>query len=119
VITLTRDDPRYWDHKPDDHNEVGLYDIGPWEKTGIPACPQEKRPSLFFDIKTGDANKAPETETREAILAREELEKARRLLLMAEAEEIRREARINRISRALAGQFTGRNRNRKKTRKAA
>jgi hypothetical protein len=95
-MTLTRDDPRYWDYKPDDHNDVGLFDIGPWEKTGIPACPQEKRPSLYFDIKTGEAHKAPETETREAILAREKRQKFARLARMGLAASGVRTKRRNR-----------------------
>jgi hypothetical protein len=99
VTTLTRDDPRYWDDKPDDHNDVGLFDIGPWEKTGIPACPQEKRPSLYFDIKTGEANRAPEVESREAIFAREE--------------ELRL-SRLRRMGIATTGARTGRNRNKRK-----
>lgn len=98
MTTLTRDDPRYWDNKPEDHNDLGLYDIGPWEKTGIPACPQEKRPSLYFDIKTGEANRAPATETREAALGRERLRKL---------------ARLERMSLALTGVRTKR-RNRRK-----
>jgi hypothetical protein len=82
---VTRDDPEYWNHKPDDHNDVGLFAIGP----------QESRPSLFREIETGDANRAPETETRDAILARE-------------AEHKR--ARLRRMGLGMTGAFTGRNR---------
>ena len=85
---MTRDDAAYWDHKPDDHNDVGLFNIGP----------QESRPWYYQDVVTGDANRAPETETREAVLARE-------------AEHKR--ARLRRMGLGMTGAFTGRNRRRK------
>ena len=116
---LTRDDDAYWeqvremsvrtddgqwiqiDIMPGDDNFAGLYRHGP----------QEKHPSWRRVVRTGDANRAPETETREAILARKESEKQRRLELMAQAEELRRKARV---ARAMTGQRPNtRNRKRK------
>ena len=82
---MTRDDPKYWDRRPDGHNALGLFAIGP----------QEARPWWFHDVKTGDANRAPATESREAILARE-------------AEQKR--ARLRRMALGATGARTGRNR---------
>jgi hypothetical protein len=82
---LTRDNPLYWNHRPDDHNVVGLFAIGP----------QEARPWWFAEVQTGNANRAPSTETREAILAREQEQKR---------------ARLRRMGLGTTGAFTGRNR---------
>lgn len=85
LAAYTRDDPRYWDHKPDTHNAVGLFAIGP----------QEARPWWFSEVKTGDANRAPAHETRNAALQRMQEDKNRRL---------------RRMSLGVTGSFTGRNR---------
>lgn len=85
---MTREHPDYdWEHRPDGHNASGLFAIGP----------QEARPSWPYRVKTGDANTAPSTETRGAVLARE-------------AEQKR--ARLRRLSLGATGTFTGRNRRR-------
>ena len=83
----TRDSSEYWDHCPADHASTGLFLGGP----------EEKRPSLYHDIRTGEANRAPTHETREAALQRMATEKARRL---------------RRMGLAVSGRFT-RNRSRK------
>lgn len=85
---LTRDTPSYWDHKPRDHNGAGLFASGP----------QEARPSWPYKVKTGSANTAPSVESREAVLARADEEKRRRL---------------RRMSLGTTGAFTGRNRPRR------
>lgn len=85
LAVLSRDQADYWNHKPRDHNGAGLFVIGP----------QEKRPSWPYKVKTGEANRAPETESREAILARE-----------AEAKR----NRVRRLTLGVTGVFTGRNR---------
>ena len=85
----TRDDPRYWQGpRPHDHNGVGLFMFGP----------QPARPWWFLEVRTGDAHKAPATETREAAYQRMDAEKRRRLY---------------RMSLGTTGVFTGRNRKRK------
>jgi hypothetical protein len=95
LAAYTRDDHRYWNRKPDDHNVVGLFDIGRWEKTGHPVSPQEHRPSHYHEVKTGNAHTAPAHETREAALQRMDSDKQRRL---------------RRMSLGVTGAFTGRNR---------
>lgn len=68
----SRDVDTYWEHCPADHAQTGLFLGGP----------EEKRPSLYHDVKTGDANRAPTHETREAALQRMDEEKNRRLRRM-------------------------------------
>ena len=86
LAAYTRDDPRYnWERLPEGHNAFGLFAIGP----------QEARPWWFAEVRTGDANLAPSTESREAVLARED--------------ELRR-SRLRRMGLAVGGAFTGRNR---------
>jgi hypothetical protein len=81
----TRDDSRYWDQKPRDHNGAGLFVYGP----------QEKRPSWPYRVRTGSGNRAPSTESRGAALARIDAEKR---------------SRLHRMSLGVTGAFTGRNR---------
>jgi hypothetical protein len=69
-----------------------------WEVTDQPIFPKLKQPGWRNDIKTGDANRAPEHETREAALQR-----------MAEATR-----RKLRLAAAICGQPTGHNRNKHK-----
>jgi hypothetical protein len=85
---LTREDPRYWDSKPRDHNGAGLFVFGP----------QEKRPAWPHRVKTGAANRAPATESRKAALGRMKAEQRRRLY---------------RMSLGVAGALTGRSRARR------
>lgn len=84
---LTREDPRYWESRPRDHNGAGLFVDGP----------QEKRPSWPHKVKTGSKNRAPATESRQAALRRMNEERRRRLY---------------RMSLGISGAFTGRNRRR-------
>lgn len=85
LAEYTRDHPDYWNHKPDGHNAVGLFAIGP----------QEARPWWFAEVRTGDAHTAPAHETRQAAYQRMDAEKNRRL---------------RRMSLGVTGAFTGRNR---------
>jgi hypothetical protein len=83
----TRESAEYWDHKPEDHAQTGLFLGGPeGEKVG-----------WLRDIYVGDANTAPSHETREAALQRM-------------AEVMRRKIRL--ITAIVSGN-TGRNRNRR------
>lgn len=81
----TRDHAHYWDDRPEDHNVFGLFAIGP----------QEARPWWYEDVRTGDKNRAPATETRNAALQRMDGDKQRRLY---------------RMNLGIGGHFTGRNR---------
>lgn len=80
---LTRDDPRYWDCKPRDHNGAGLFIHGP----------QEERPAWPRDVKTGNAHRTDEP--RAVAIGRMRSERVRRL---------------QRLARAAQGEFTGYNR---------
>lgn len=70
---LTRDDPAYWTTMPADHTPAGFFVHGP----------QEERPSWPHKVKTGNANRAPATESRGAALQRMDTERRRRLYRMA------------------------------------
>lgn len=86
VLGPTREDAAYnWVRRPEGHNVFGLYAIGP----------QEARPWWFQEVKTGDANRAPAHETREAALQRMDEDKNRKW---------------RRMNLGITGYFTGRNR---------
>jgi hypothetical protein len=69
-----------------------------WDITDQPLFPKIKQPGWRNDVRTGDANRAPEHETREAALQR-----------MAEAKR-----RKLRLIEAICGRPTGHNRNKRK-----
>jgi hypothetical protein len=67
----TRDDSRYWRHRPADHNVAGFFVFGP----------QESRPSLFREVETGEANRSDEAPSQ--VLARQRYQRAQRKMRLA------------------------------------
>jgi hypothetical protein len=63
---FTRDDPRYWSHRPADHTVAGFFVFGP----------HESRPSLFREVETGEANRSDEAPSQ--VLARQRYQRDQR-----------------------------------------
>lgn len=66
LSAYSRDDARYWSHRPADHNVAGFFIHGP----------QESRPSQYREIETGDANRTDEAPSQ--VLARQRYQREER-----------------------------------------